>query len=63
MEISGRSLKVIVTMKVLVIIRYQNTNSAYIVSGMDVSSRADQSIHNIRGTTLSSHMQWCRFIL
>ena len=67
MEISGRSLKVIVTMKVLVIIRYQNTNSAYIVSGMDVSSRADQGIHNIRGgitlSILSSHMQWCRFIL
>ena len=50
-------------MKVLVIIRYQKTNSAYIVSGMDVSSRADQSIHNIRGILLSSPMQWCFSIL
>ena len=50
-------------MKVLVIIRYQNTNSAYIGSGMDVSSRADQSIHNIRGILPSSPMQWCFTIL
>ena len=50
-------------MKVLVIIRYQNTNSAYIVSGIDISSRADQSIHNIRGIIPSSHMEWCPSIL
>ena len=62
MEISGRSLKVIVTMKVLVIIKYQNTNSAYLVSGIDISSRADQSIHDIR-EILGSQMQWCISIL
>ena len=50
-------------MKVLVIIRYQNTNSAYLVSGIDISSRADQSIHDIRGILPSSQMQWCPSIL